>query len=92
MSAEILNLAPYFRNGRLYFPETTINTLLQFGLDDETSSKALQGLSLDDSQSLAELSQAIDFLLMQVDSTSPFFSALTSDDAYFVLTGKPLSA
>ncbi len=91
MFAEILSLAPYFRNGLLYFPARTIQALSEVGLDKKTAHQAELGLSLDDDQSLEELSCAIDDLLSQIDSTSPFFSALTSDEAYFMLTGKPLA-
>lgn len=86
------SLAPYFRNGLLYFPEKTITALLDVGLDWRTGQQALQGFSLDDNDSLAQIGRAIDDLLSQVDADSPFFSALASDDAYFMLTGKPLSA
>ena len=89
---ELNTLAPYFRNGLLYFPEETINALLEVGLDWHTGQQAMQGLSLDDSDTLAQIGHAVDELLSQVDAPSPFFSALASDDAYFMLTGKPLSA
>ncbi|HLV36084.1 MAG TPA: hypothetical protein VKY59_13250 [Spirillospora sp.] len=89
---DILSLAPYFRNGLLYFPERTIQALIEVGLDPYTARRAMQGLSLDDTSSLNTLNQTVDALLAQVDSSSPFFSALASDEAYFVLTGKPLSA
>lgn len=91
MFADILSLAPYFRNGRLYFPSPTIQALTEVGLDQHTAHRAELGLSLDDTQSLDELTYAIDDLLSQIDSTSPFFSALTSDEAYFMLTGKPVT-
>lgn len=90
--ADILSLAPYFRNGLLYFPEQTIQALVEVGLDRHTAHRAIRGLSLDDTASLNTLNQTVDALLAQVDSSSPFFSALSSDEAYFVLTGKPLSA
>ena len=92
MLAEFFSLAPYFRNGLLYFPEKTVRALIEVGLDSQTGYMAQHGLSLDDHRSLSELSTAIDALLLQIDSTSPFFNALTSDEAYFILTGKPISA
>jgi hypothetical protein len=91
MTAEMLSLAPYFRNGMLYFPEKTINALMEVGLEWQIGHRATRGISLDDAESLRKLSQAIDTLLTQVNCDSPFFTALTSDEAYFMLTGKPLS-
>jgi hypothetical protein len=91
MTAEMLSLAPYFRNGLLYFPERTIKALIEVGLEWQIGHRATRGISLDDSESLYKLSHAIDTLLGQVDCDSPFFTALTSDDAYFMLTGKPLA-
>jgi hypothetical protein len=91
MTAEMLSLAPYFRNGLLYFPEKTIRALVEVGLDWQTGHRATRGISLDDGESLAKLTHAIDTLLSQVDYNSPFYNALTSDDAYFMLTGKPLA-
>lgn len=89
---DLNTLAPYFRNGLLYFPEKTINALLEVGLDWHAGQQAMRGLSLDDSDTLAQIGYAVDDLLSRVDANSPFFSALASDDAYFMLTGKPLSA
>ena len=86
------SLAPYFRNGLLYFPEKTINALLEVGLDWRVGQRAIHGLSLDDSDLLAQISFSVDELLSQIDEASPFFHALASDDAYFMLTGKPLTA
>lgn len=91
MTAEMLSLAPYFRNGLLYFPEKTIKALVEVGLEWQLGHRATRGISLDDVDSLSKLTQAIDVLLGQVDHNSPFFTALTSDDAYFMLTGKPLA-
>ena len=90
MLAEFISLAPYFRNGLLYFPEKTVCALIEVGLDSQTGYMAQHGLSLDDRASLQELNKAVDALLLQIDSSSPFFEALTSDDAYFMLTGKPV--
>ncbi|MBZ0304211.1 MAG: hypothetical protein K8J31_31035 [Anaerolineae bacterium] len=89
---DLLPFAPYFRNGLLYFPEKTIQELLAVGLDSQIARRAARGLSLDDSASLEKLSCAIDTLLSQIDASSPYFAALASDDAYFMLTGKPLMA
>ena len=88
--ADFRKLAPYFRNGLLYFPEKTIQALLEVGLDWRIGHQATQGLSLDDNDSLEKIGESIDLLLGQVDAQSPFFGALASDDAYFMLTGRPL--
>jgi len=90
MFADILTLAPYFRNGLLFFPEKTIDALMDVGLDSHIGDRAANGLSLDDDESLSQLNYAIDALLSRVDSSSPFFVALASDEAYFMLTGKPV--
>ena len=92
MIADIFSLSPYFRNGLLYFPELTIKALLDMGLDTTIGSQATQGVSLDDRESLGALNCAIDKLLNQADPSSPYFTALASDEAYFMLTGKPLSS
>ncbi len=92
MLEEFISLAPYFRNGLLYFPEKTVCALVEVGLDSQTGYMAQRGLSLGDRISLDELSKAIDALLLQIEPDSPFFAALTSEDAYFILTGKPISA
>ena len=91
MFADIFTFAPYFRNGLLFFPEKTISALMEVGLDRHIGHRATSGLSLDDNESLEELTCAIDALLSRVDSTSPFFTALASDEAYFMLTGKPVT-
>ncbi len=90
MTTEMHSLAPYFRNGLLYFPENTIKVLVEVGLEWQIGHRATRGISLDDGDSLNKLAHAIDTLLGQVDCSSPFFTALTSDEAYFMLTGKPL--
>jgi hypothetical protein len=92
MTSEMLSLAPYFRNGMLYFPEKTIKALVEVGLEWQVGHRATRGISLDDGESLSKLTHAIDILLGQVDHNSPFFNALTSDEAYFMLTGKPLAS
>ena len=84
------SLAPYFRNGLLYFPEKTVTALLEVGLDWHVGHRAISGVSLDEHDCLEQISESIDVLLSHVDVTSPFFDALLSDDAYFMLTGKPL--
>jgi len=75
MFTEFFSLTPYFRNGLLYFPEKTVYALMEVGLDTQTGYMAQHGLSLDDHHSLNELSAAVDALLLQIDSSSPFFIA-----------------
>lgn len=89
---DLFPFAPYFNNGLLYFPERTLQELVAVGLDHQVARRASRGLSLDDNASLEKLSGAIDTLLAQIDASSPYFEALTSDDAYFMLTGKPVMA
>jgi hypothetical protein len=92
MKTDFCALTPYFRCGLLYFPEVTVAELRNAGLAPDTSAQAERGLSLDDREHLSEVRRAIDTLLSQVDITSPFMTALTSEDAYCMLTGQPLSA
>lgn len=84
--------APYFRNGRLYLPEKTVILLIDSGLKREVAEAALGGLALDtDRQQIAEINHVLERLLADLEADSQEFRALTSEEAQFLLTGKPAS-
>ncbi|MEO8608611.1 MAG: hypothetical protein ABI690_12045 [Chloroflexota bacterium] len=85
--------APYFRNGHLYLPEKTIALLVDVGLDKAIGEAALQGLALDDHrEQIALISQALEHALAQMEEDTQAYHALTSSEAQFMLTGKPVNA
>lgn len=90
MRSSINDYAPYFRNGLLYLPEKTVQLLIETGLDEQSAQAALSGLALDDHRDLiAQINQVLEAALEKMEEDSQSFRALTSDDAKFLLTGKP---
>jgi hypothetical protein len=84
--------APYFRNGRLYLPEKTVALLIDAGLKREVAEAALGGLALDTNrQQIAEINHILEIMLTDMEEDSQEFQALTSEEAQFLLTGKPAS-
>jgi len=84
--------APYFRNGLLYLPQKTVTLLVDVGLDQAIGAAALGGLALDDHRDqIARISQALESALAQMEEDTQAYRALTSDQAQFMLTGKPIS-
>jgi hypothetical protein len=84
--------APYFRNGRLYLPEKTVGLLLDVGLNQAIGEAALSGLALDDHRDqIAQISQALEAALAQMEEDTQAYQALSSDEAQFILTGKPMN-
>jgi hypothetical protein len=83
------DFAPYFMNGLLYVPEKTVEMLISAGLERETGLAALDGLSLDEKERLAEISHALENLLTRMAHSSEAFQELASDEVSFILTGKP---
>lgn len=82
--------APFFRNGRLYLPEKTVALLIDAGLKQEVAEAALRGLALDtERQRIAEINRVLEIMLTDMEEDSQEFRALTSDEAQFILTGKP---
>lgn len=56
--------APYFLNGRLYLPLTTIDMLVSFGLHPGLAQAALQGLDLvDHREAIAAINATFEALL-----------------------------
>jgi len=82
--------APYFRNGRLYLPQKTVALLVDVGLDQAIGQAALSGLALDDHRDqIARISQALESALAQMEEDTQAYQALASDEAQFMLTGRP---
>jgi hypothetical protein len=90
MSLDSRAFAPYFRNGRLYLPEKTVALLMDAGLQRDVAEAATRGLALDtDRELIAEINRALEFVLTDLEEDSQEFRALTSEEAQFILTGKP---
>jgi hypothetical protein len=84
--------APYFRNGLLYLPEKTVSLLVDVGLDKATGEAALRGLALDDHrEQIALISQSLEQALAQMEDDTQAYHALSSGEAQFMLTGKPVN-
>lgn len=84
--------APYFRNGLLFLPEKTVALLVDVGLDKTVAAAALTGLALDDNREhIAQISKALEQALAQMEEDTQAYYALTSSDAQFMLTGKPVN-
>lgn len=82
--------APYFRDGRLFLPEKTVTLLLDAGLDPATAQAAKNGFALDDHrQQIARINAILEGALAQMEEDTQAFRALNSDEARFMLTGKP---
>ena len=90
MRSTSTDFAPYFRNGLLYLPEATVDLLIEAGLESELARVALNGLALDDNRDqIARINRVLEAALERMEEDSHEFRALSSDDARFLLTGKP---
>ncbi|MEZ4669032.1 MAG: hypothetical protein R3E39_14090 [Anaerolineae bacterium] len=84
------DVAPFFRNGRLYLPMKTVEMLTDVGLSAEISQNALNGLDLaDHREQIAVISKALETLLENMEENTREFHALNSSETRFLLTGKP---
>ncbi len=84
------DFAPYFRDGLLCLPEKTAALLAEAGLDKELVQTAIKGLALDDNKAqIALISRKLEEILSNVEEDTQAFRALTSNEAQFMLTGKP---
>lgn len=82
--------APYFRNGMLFLPARTVDMLVMAGLDATIGRAALHGLALDDHKvEIAQINRVLEYLLSGMEEDTEAFQTLSSDDTYFMLTGKP---
>jgi hypothetical protein len=82
--------APYFRNGLLYLPEQTAALLIEAGLQRDVAEAATRGLALDtDRQRIAEINRTLEVMLADMEEDSQEFRALTSEEAQFIMTGRP---
>lgn len=90
MRLSVSDYAPYFRNGLLYLPEKTVDLLIEAGLDKELAQAALKGLALDDHrEQIGKINRVLEAALEKMEEDSQPFQALTTDDARFMMTGKP---
>jgi hypothetical protein len=89
MSVDSYSYAPYFRNGLLYLPATTVEMLISAGLNQEIAISALNGLALDDKGRIGEISRAMEMMLADIEEDTQAFQTLTSEETQFMLTGKP---
>ena len=89
MSVDSYTYAPYFRNGLLYLPPSTVDMLIAAGLNQEIARSALNGLALDDKARIGEISRAMEMMLADIEEDTQAFQTLTSDETQFMLTGKP---
>lgn len=90
MTSIYRELAPYFRNGRLYIPQRTVAMLANAGLDRQVAQAALSGLDLDRQRDLiATIDRALEDVLETLESDTQEYVVLSSDETRFLLTGKP---
>lgn len=90
MQSNSRDYAPYFRNGLLYLPEKTVELLIEAGLERDLAHAALTGLALDDHRDqIGKINHVLEAALAKMEEDSQPFRALSSDDARFLMTGKP---
>lgn len=90
MPSSSSDYAPYFRNGLLYLPEKTVGLLIEAGLEKELARAALNGLALDDHRDqIGMINRVLEAALEKMEEDSQPFRALTTEDAKFLMTGKP---
>jgi len=82
-------LEPYYQNGLVYFPQSTIDVLVAVGLDWRIGRAAVRGLAADDYSTLGEIHEAVKNLLANIEPGTPLHIALTSENTWFMLTGVP---
>ncbi len=83
------DFAPFFRNGRLFLPEKTVNLLIDSGLDTQTAQAALNGLDIIEQRELiGRLNRALEMALETLEESTQEFRALNSSETRFLLTGK----
>lgn len=89
MTSIYRELAPFFRNGRLYIPQRTIAMLANAGLDRQIAQAALGGLDLDQQRDLiATIDRALENVLATLESDTQEYVVLSSDETRFLLTGR----
>jgi hypothetical protein len=81
-------LQPYFHNGLLFLPDKIIKMLLGVGLEWRVAHAAARGIPLDDRDSLGEIYRSVEILLQQISPNTPLYTALSSHDTRFMLTGR----
>lgn len=86
------DFAPFFCNGLLCFPSSTVDLLMEAGLDAAYAQPALHGVRLDERGLIAELQCVLNTVVARLPATSAAYAALTSEDARFMLTGFPVES
>ena len=79
--------APFFREGLLYLPDTTIKLLIESGLEAQVAQLAKRGLRLDDDRSnIGIISNQLEKALAHLSQQSPIHDQLTSQETKFMLS------
>ncbi len=79
--------SPFFREGLLYFPETTLTLLVESGLDSNIAQLAKVGLRLDDDRSyIAHISDHLETTLTTLVQHSRIYEQLASQVTKFMLS------
>lgn len=79
--------APFFREGQLFLPATTIQLLIESGLDSEIVQSATDGLRLDDDRSqIGLISNHLEKALANLTHQSHIHDQLTSQETKFMLS------
>ncbi|RMG90034.1 MAG: hypothetical protein D6712_00575 [Chloroflexi bacterium] len=85
--------APFFRDGLLYLPPTTIEILFQVGLEREHAKAIMDGLSLDDDRQLiGHVSTLLEAALAKLERSGDVYSELSGLETRFMFTGLSHSA
>lgn len=80
---------PYFFDGRLHFPKTTLNALLKHGLEPSVARVVRSGVDLDDRQTMHQLYISIQSYLEANPANDAIAKGLADNEVQFMLTGLP---
>jgi hypothetical protein len=79
--------APFFREGQLFLPDTTIQLLIESGLDSEIAQSATDGLRLDDDRrNIGLISNHLEKALAYLTHQSHIHDQLSSHETKFMLS------
>jgi len=83
----LYDYAPFFREGLLYLPATTIKLLIDSGLDPNIAQRAKSGLRLDDDRhNIGLISNQLEKALATISQQSLIHDQLTSPETKFMLS------
>lgn len=78
---------PFFREGLLFFPETTLTLLVETGLDSNIAQLAKVGLHLDDDRRvIVHISEQLEKALITLKQQSRIYEQLASQVTKFMLS------